>query len=669
MANAVDGAQLVAIAHAGSHETRLTERGPVEVHHEVGFIDAMTSTEVSLATGLGQWAAGRKVGLAASPGRDGSPRLLGKVLTGELATVNAGKVVTACDGLDAAACAAVEDVLVDRLAGMDPARITTVARKVATRVAADQVAAATAKNRKDRLVQVTPGPDGTTDWWARLPAGQSAAAWAADHATSATSTPAKDPALTLDQARADAFIDLLLTNVTVTATVTLGIPVITGPDADAARDAAIADHNTRATATPPTRTHDGTRPAPNGEGTTQRPVDDADASTTATTALSALTDINDPSWVRPAVATGGLGLGAKFSLTAALISGCEIPGIGFIDADTIEALLTVVPTDIGRALLDARTGTLIESVTTAYRPSKAVTDFVTTRDGTCRMWGCTRPATTCDLDHARPWPTGPTSPTNLGGLCRRHHRLKQHRRWTYQLAPDGTATWTSPTGNKRITSQPRRLPAATTDPEPAPHRPDDSPIEPPQRSERLAAEALDRSQPFTCRLPTAPLHPQPASGSAVTGDAADGSLPLDGARRLARDVEHDPVHLAHLVGDPRGDLGQHVVGHPRPVGGHGVLGRDRAQHDRVAVGAAVALHADRAHVAEQHDRALPDLAVEAGRGELLAGDQRRRRAARRAARRSPHRRCGCRGPGPGTAGATRCPRAPRARGRPGAPRP
>ncbi len=62
--------------------------------------------------------------------------------------------------------------MVERVVGMDPARITTVARKVATRIAADQVAAATAKNRKDRPVQVTPGPDGTTDWWARLPAGQ-----------------------------------------------------------------------------------------------------------------------------------------------------------------------------------------------------------------------------------------------------------------------------------------------------------------------------------------------------------------------------------------------------------------------------------------------------------------------------------------------------------------
>ena len=133
-------------------------------------------------------------------------------------------MVTACDGLDHAACAAVEDVLAERLVGMDPARITTVARKVATRIAADQVAAATAKNKKDRPVQVTPGPDGTTDWWARLPAARSAAAWAAvrdlgdQYAT-------KDPDLTLDQARADALIDLLLTNVTVTANVTLGIPV------------------------------------------------------------------------------------------------------------------------------------------------------------------------------------------------------------------------------------------------------------------------------------------------------------------------------------------------------------------------------------------------------------------------------------------------------------
>ena len=423
VANAVEGAQLVAIAHAGSHETRLTERGPVEVHHELGFIDAMTSSEVSLATGLGQWAAGRKVGLASNLAAR-FPQLLTTVLSGDLATVNAGKVITACDGLDQAACAAVEAVLVERIVGMDPARITTVARKVATRIAADQVTAATAKNRKDRLVQVSPGPDGTTDWWARLPADTSAAAWAAVRDL-AEHYATKDPDLTVDQARADALVDLLLTNVTITTHLTLGIPVITGPDADTARDTAITQHAAENPAT-----------------------GDVDAAGDGLPATAA----TDPGWTRPAFGTGGCGLGPDFSLSAALISGCEIPGIGYIDADTIEALLTLVPTDIGRALIDARTGTLLETATTAYRPPRTLTHFVTTRDGTCRMWGCPRPATTCDLDHATPWPHGPTTPTNLGGLCRRHHRLKQRRRWTYQLAPDGTATWTSPTGTKRITS-------------------------------------------------------------------------------------------------------------------------------------------------------------------------------------------------------------------------
>ena len=156
---------------------------------------------------------------------------------------------------------------------MDPARITTVARKVATRVAADQVAAATAKNKKDRAVQVTPGPDGTTDWWARLPAGRSAAAWAAIRDLGDRYT-TKDPALTLDQARADAFIDLLLTNVTVTAKLTLGIPVITGPDAEHARDAAITEHQAENAATsgrapasrrrPASDQHRAAQPSPGG---------------------------------------------------------------------------------------------------------------------------------------------------------------------------------------------------------------------------------------------------------------------------------------------------------------------------------------------------------------------------------------------------------------------
>ena len=63
--NAVEGAQLVAMAHAASHESRLTDHGFVEVHHGLGFVDTMAPSLVSLEAGIGEWAAGRRVSLAA----------------------------------------------------------------------------------------------------------------------------------------------------------------------------------------------------------------------------------------------------------------------------------------------------------------------------------------------------------------------------------------------------------------------------------------------------------------------------------------------------------------------------------------------------------------------------------------------------------------------------
>ena len=53
--------------------------------------------------------------------------------------------------------------------------------------------------------------------------------------------------------------------------------------------------------------------------------------------------------------------------------------------------------------------------------------------------------------HVRPWPGGPTAPRNLICLCRRHHRIKQRLGWRAVLHPDGTVTWTDPTGRVRTT--------------------------------------------------------------------------------------------------------------------------------------------------------------------------------------------------------------------------
>src|SRR5699024_3135382 len=98
-------------------------------------------------------------------------------------------------------------------------------------------------------------------------------------------------------------------------------------------------------------------------------------------------------------------------------------------------------------------------------------------------------------------------------------------------------------------------------------------------------------------------------------------LPLDGSRWLGGDVDDHAVDVVDLVGDAGGDLLQHVVRNAGPVGGHGILGGHWAQHEWVAVGAAVALDSDGADIGKQYDWALPDVTVEASVGQLGTRNQ------------------------------------------------
>ncbi len=82
-----------------------------------------------------------------------------------------------------------------------------------------------------------------------------------------------------------------------------------------------------------------------------------------------------------------------------------------------------------------------------YRPSTALDEFVRCRDMTCRWPGCDRPAEFCDIDHAVAYAAGgPTHPSNLRCLCRKHHLLKTFHGWSDRQHPDGTIEWTSPAG-------------------------------------------------------------------------------------------------------------------------------------------------------------------------------------------------------------------------------
>jgi hypothetical protein len=87
----------------------------------------------------------------------------------------------------------------------------------------------------------------------------------------------------------------------------------------------------------------------------------------------------------------------------------------------------------------------------SYRVPDAMARLIRLRDGSCRFPGCDTPARQCDLDHVRPWPAGPTTPSSLMALCRRHHRVKQRDGWTVRLHPDATVTWTDPTGRHQTT--------------------------------------------------------------------------------------------------------------------------------------------------------------------------------------------------------------------------
>jgi hypothetical protein len=98
---------------------------------------------------------------------------------------------------------------------------------------------------------------------------------------------------------------------------------------------------------------------------------------------------------------------------------------------------------------------------TRYTPSRALADFVRSRDLTCRFPHCGVPADRCDTDHTIPHPHGPTCASNLKCLCRFHHLLKTFwggsHGWRDRQLPDGTVIWTSPSGQSYTTQPGSRL--------------------------------------------------------------------------------------------------------------------------------------------------------------------------------------------------------------------
>jgi uncharacterized protein DUF222 len=120
-----------------------------------------------------------------------------------------------------------------------------------------------------------------------------------------------------------------------------------------------------------------------------------------------------------------------------------LPGFGILPAESVRELATTGAAVKSVELPDGRCAA-------GYRPTAVQAAFVRWRDLTCRFPGCDAPAEVCDIDHTKPYPYGPTHPSNNKLYCRTHHLLKTFYAgfgWKEQQFPDGTISWTAPTGH------------------------------------------------------------------------------------------------------------------------------------------------------------------------------------------------------------------------------
>ena len=390
------------------------------VDRGVGFVDEFASDTLAPLLGMSHGAAGGKVRCAAKLAAD-LPETLAALARGELDLFRAQCIAEELADADHETCALVEKRIHPAVGGDTPMKARNRVRRALAAIDPDLLRERAARAKLDRFVSTRASHlPGLTQWYAQLPAEDSAKAWAAIDAL-AHQKLNDDPTRTLNQHRADALLDLILGNATIQAHLTIAIPIT--PDTGGSPDGGLD---------------------PSRVGTFGQPLNEPGADEPGADEPGAEASEEDE-------ATSVGELWAILSPNAPTGTGVEIPNIGVIPAPLALSLAGTLGARITRMLVDPKTGTTIETSAASYRPTTAIAKHVRLRDGTCRFPNCSRRAERCEIDHLIPWPGGPTSVRNLICLCKHHHRLKHGTAWKAFLAEDGTVTWTDPYGDEYVT--------------------------------------------------------------------------------------------------------------------------------------------------------------------------------------------------------------------------
>ncbi|MBO9704153.1 MAG: DUF222 domain-containing protein, partial [Arthrobacter sp.] len=305
-----------------------------------------------------------------------------------------------------------------------PQRLRRFAVREAEKVRPEALALRFERARAERRVWVSPLPDGMAELTAVLPA---AVAHGIHGRLTDMARELKDRAplgtrpgdvRTVDQLRADLLADLLLT----------GAPeIVADPEGHLAAIRARVDVTIPVELLRSSEESDGSQRDPEWQWTTVR-------------GLGSGSDIlvwsHSPVRSRGPVASHG---GAGHHVVTA-----ELNGQFVLDPETARRLAGGERV-WNRVLTDPLSGAVL--AVDRYRPNADLRRYLAARDTRCRFPGCGIRAASLDLDHTEDAAHGgSTSSANLAGLCRRHHVLKHHSRWTVRQLGRGVLEWTSPTG-------------------------------------------------------------------------------------------------------------------------------------------------------------------------------------------------------------------------------